>query len=230
MPSTPTHVIVLTGATRGLGWALTQQFVKLGHTVVGCGRSPNLVADLASKYPTPHQFSAVDVSNAEQVQTWAEAMLAKHGPPTLLLNNAAVINPNAPLWEVPQEEFDRLIDVNVKGVANVLRSYLPAMVARQRGVVVNFSSGWGRSTSPQVAPYCASKYAVEGLTLALAQELPQGMAALPLNPGVIDTDMLRSTFGASAGQYPSAEAWARRAAAFLLQLGPRDNGKSLSIS
>ena len=66
--------------------------------------------------------------------------------------------------------------------------------------------------------------------MALAQELPRGMAAIPLNPGVIDTDMLRGTWGESAGQYPSPEAWARRAAPFLLQLGPRDNGKSLSIS
>src|SRR5205823_14154043 len=109
------------------------------------------------------------------------------GPVDLLLNNAALINRSAVFWKVPVEEFDRLVDVNIKGVANVLRHFVPAMVARRRGVIVNFSSGWGRSVSPEEAPYCATKWAIEGLTLALAHELPRGVAALPLNPGVIDT-------------------------------------------
>jgi NAD(P)-dependent dehydrogenase (short-subunit alcohol dehydrogenase family) len=129
------------------------------------------------------------------------------------------------LWEVPAEEFDAVVDVNIKGVANVLRAFLPAMVARKTGVVVNFSSGWGRGTSPEVAPYCATKWAIEGLTRALAQELPRGMAAVPLNPGIIDTDMLRSCFGESAGSYPGPQEWAKKAAPFLLRLGPADNGK-----
>src|SRR5438552_145986 len=122
-----------------------------------------------------------------------------------------------------------LMAVNVMGVANVLRHFLPAMIERQSGVVVNFSSGWGRSTAPEVAPYCASKFAVEGLTRALAQELPAGMAAVPLNPGVIDTDMLRQAWADEAGGYPTADRWADRAAPFLLALGPKDNGKSLPV-
>jgi len=95
-------------------------------------------------------------------------------------------------------------------------------------VIANFSSGWGRSTSPEVAPYCATKYAVEGLTLALAQELPAGMCAVPLNPGIINTDMLQSCFGENAASYPTPEKWARKAVPFLLGLGPKDNGKSLT--
>jgi NAD(P)-dependent dehydrogenase (short-subunit alcohol dehydrogenase family) len=163
------------------------------------------------------------------VTDWAEAVLARHGAPDLLLNNAALMNDPVVLWQVPAEQFDRLIDVNVKGVANVVRAFVPAMVARGQGVIVNFSSGWGRGTSPQVAPYCASKFAVEGLTRALAQELPRGLAAVPLNPGIIDTDMLRQCFGGDAASYPSAEEWAEKAAPFLLGLGPRDNGKSLTV-
>jgi NAD(P)-dependent dehydrogenase (short-subunit alcohol dehydrogenase family) len=102
-------------------------------------------------------------------------------------------------------------------------------VARKQGVIVNFSSGWGRSTSPEVAPYCASKWAIEGLTQALAQELPPGMAAVPLNPGIIDTDMLRSCFGEGAAGYPSPEEWAQVAVPFLLGLGSKDNGKPLTV-
>jgi NAD(P)-dependent dehydrogenase (short-subunit alcohol dehydrogenase family) len=223
------RVIVLTGATRGLGRALTEGFVAEGHTVLGCGRSAEHVEELRSKFPAPHSFAVVDVTDASQVREWAES-LASHGPPDLLINNAAIINRTAPLWLVPAAEFDQLIDINVKGVANVIRSFVPGMVKRGSGVIVNLSSGWGRSTSPEVAPYCASKYAIEGLTLALAQELPQGMAAVPLNPGVIDTDMLRVAFGEQASQYPDAREWAGRAIPFLLRLGPRDNGKSLTVS
>jgi NAD(P)-dependent dehydrogenase (short-subunit alcohol dehydrogenase family) len=198
--------------------------------VLGCGRTPKAVDELQGTYVAPHHFATVDVVDAGKVQAWAAKLTHEYGPPDLLLNNAAIINSNASLWEVPREAFDHLIDVNIKGVANVLRSFLPAMVARRHGVVVNFSSGWGRSTAPGVAPYCASKFAIEGLTRALAQELPAGMAAVPLNPGIIDTDMLRSTFGESASSYPSAKDWATRAAPYLLQLGPRDNGKPLSIA
>ncbi|MBV9125505.1 MAG: SDR family NAD(P)-dependent oxidoreductase, partial [Planctomycetes bacterium] len=97
------------------------------------------------------------------------------------------------------------------------------------GVIVNFSSGWGRSTSAEVAPYCATKWAIEGLTKALAEELPPGMAAVPLNPGIIDTAMLRECFGADAAHYPRAEDWSRQAVPFLLRLGPGDNGKSLTV-
>ena len=71
---------------------------------------------------------------------------------------------------------------------------------------------------------------MEGLTLALAQELPAGMAAVPLNPGVIDTEMLRQCWAEGASSYPKAEAWATMAAPFILRLGPKDNGQSLSVA
>ncbi|HVK10258.1 MAG TPA: SDR family oxidoreductase [Gemmataceae bacterium] len=222
-------VIVLTGATRGLGRSLVPHFVAAGHTVAGCGRSAAGVADLRSEFGDPHRFMALDVTDAAAVGAWAADVLAAFGPPDLLLNNAALMNPVAPFWEIPAADFDRVIDVNVKGVANVLRAFVPAMVKRQAGVIVNVSSGWGRSTSPEVAPYCASKYAVEGLTLALAQELPKGMAAVPLNPGVIDTDMLRQAWGEAAEEYHPPEHWAKRAAPFLLNLSAKDNGRSLSV-
>jgi NAD(P)-dependent dehydrogenase (short-subunit alcohol dehydrogenase family) len=229
MATTARRRIVLTGVTRGLGRAMAEGFIELGHTVFGCGRSASELDQLRRRFGSPHDFAAVDVVRRDQVQAWADRLVAEHGAPDLLLNNAAIINANAPLWEVPAEEFDRLIDINIKGVANVLRSFVPAMIARNRGIIVNFSSGWGHSTSPEVAPYCASKYAIEGLTLALAQELPSGMAAIPLNPGIIDTQMLRSCFGAEAGQYPSAAGWAKRAVPFILKLDRGDNSKSMSV-
>lgn len=220
--------IVLTGVSRGLGRAMAERFIDAGDTVCGCARSVSAIDDLARRWPAPHSFANVDVANDDQVRDWAEIVLAG-GPVDLLINNAALINRNAVLWDVPWDEFDRLVDVNIKGVANVLRHFLPAMVKRRRGVIVNFSSGWGRSVSPEEAPYCATKWAVEGLTLALAHELPRGMAAVPLNPGVIDTDMLRTCWADDAGSYPSPKEWAERAVPFLLALGPKDNGRQLSV-
>lgn len=223
------RTVVVTGATRGLGRALVGELASLGQVVVGCGRSPEKLAELDRSFPAPHRFDAVDVADDAAVSRWAEQVLASHGPPDLVLNNAALINANRPLWEIPAAEFDEVLDVNVKGTVNVLRAFLPAMIDRGKGIVVNFSSGWGRSTSAEVAPYCATKWAIEGLTQALAQELPSGLAAIPLNPGIIDTDMLRSAFGAGAGRYPRPDAWARRAVPFLLSLGPRNNGDPLTV-
>jgi NAD(P)-dependent dehydrogenase (short-subunit alcohol dehydrogenase family) len=221
--------IVITGVTRGLGRALAEWYIGHGHTVAGCGRSGPAIFDLRFTHPEPHSFDAVDVTQPVKVSLWAERVLGSMGPPDFLINNAGLMNTPAPLWKVPAEEFGRVISVNVAGVANVIRSFAPAMVERGSGVIVNLSSGWGRSVSAEVAPYCATKWAVEGLTKALAEELPRGMAAVPLNPGVIDTDMLRMCFSAGASSYPKPEEWAKRAAPFILGLGPKDSGKSASV-
>ena len=224
------RVIVLTGATRGLGLAMVEKFVELGHTVFGCGRSRDLVENLRLRFRPPHDFAAVDVSLESQVEPWAARLLSSHGSPDLLINNAGVINQSAPLWQVPSDEFDRVIDVNVKGVANVIRHFVPAMIARKSGLIINLSSGWGRTVASDVAPYCASKWAIEGLTLALAEELPRGMGAIPVNPGIIDTDMLRSCFGGTASRYPSPTKWVEKAVPFLLSLNSRDSGKPQTIA
>jgi NAD(P)-dependent dehydrogenase (short-subunit alcohol dehydrogenase family) len=228
MPANP-KTILITGVSRGLGRALTEEFIRLGHVVIGCGRSEKEIAQLQKQFPAPNDFAAVDVSADEQVAAWAKRVLQSHAAPDLLLNNAGIINRNAPLWEVPAQEFSRVIDVNIKGVANVIRHFVPAMVARRAGVIVNFSSGWGRSTDAKVAPYCATKWAVEGLTQSLAQELPPGMASVPLNPGIIATDMLRSTFGGAATNYPVPREWAKTAAPFLLKLNATNNGEQLTV-
>ncbi len=224
------RLIVMTGVTRGLGLAMAEKFIELGHTILGCGRSREVIETLRSRYRPPHDFAALDVALESMVEPWAARLLSSHGPPDLLINNAAIINQNAPLWQVPAEEFDHVIDVNVKGVANVIRHFLPAMIARKSGLIINFSSGWGREVASEVAPYCASKWAIEGLTLALAEELPRGMAAIPLNPGVIDTDMLRSCFGGSASRYPAPRKWVEKAVPFILSLNSRDSGKQVTVA
>lgn len=223
------RLVLITGVSRGLGHAMAEEFARRGHVVVGCGRSRRPLEVLRARLGVTHRFDVVDVAHKAAVKAWAAAVLQSHGAPDLLINNAALINRNAPLWKVSAREFDSIIDVNIKGTANVLRHFVPAMVKAGRGVIVNFSSGWGRAVDAQVAPYCATKWAIEGLTRALALELPAGMAAVPLNPGIIDTAMLRSCFGEDAGGYPGPEQWAQRAVPFLLALGPHHNGKPLTV-
>jgi NAD(P)-dependent dehydrogenase (short-subunit alcohol dehydrogenase family) len=223
------RIVVMTGVTRGLGRAMTDELIRLGHTVLGCARTKKEIDQLHRKFKEPHDFYQVDTASDDEVKSWASLILSAHGPPDLLLNNAAIINRSAPLWEVTAREFSEVIDVNLKGVANVIRHFAPAMVKRKRGVIVNFSSGWGRSVEAEVAAYCASKWAVEGLTLALALEVPSGLAAVSLNPGIINTAMLQSAFGAAAETYISPQNWAKSAVPFILGLGPADNGKQLEV-
>jgi len=228
MPQGTDALVVLSGVTKGLGRAMAEEFIARGATVAGCGRSPEALGELKTKYPK-HHWTEVDVTDAKQVKGWAERVLKELRAPDFLINNAAMMNPNAPLWEQSIEDFSKIVDVNIKGVFHLIRSFVPAMVSRKRGVIVNFSSGWGRSTSAEVAPYCATKFAIEGLTQAMAQELPAGMAAVPLNPGVIDTDMLRSSFGGGAGAYPKPKEWVKKAVPFILGFTAKDNGRSLSV-
>ncbi|HYF52430.1 MAG TPA: SDR family NAD(P)-dependent oxidoreductase [Planctomycetota bacterium] len=224
----PGKLIVITGCTRGLGRAMVDKFIALDHTVIGCGRNKKDIAALAKQYSAPHDFTALDVASDSDVKGWAERVLKSHGAPDFLLNNAALMNPVQPLWTIAAKDFDALIDVNIKGVANTIRHFVPAMVKRGTGVIANFSSGWGRSTSPNVAAYCASKYAIEGLSQALAQELPSGMCCVPLSPGVINTDMLRQAWGDGASSYQDPASWAEKAVPYILRLSTRDNGRSLS--
>ena len=221
--------VVITGVSRGLGRAMAMGFAADGWTVSGCGTDADALRSLAQELGPDHLVQACDVTDAAAVEAFAAAVTERFGPPDLLLNNAATINPNKPLWEVTAGEFSRVIDVNLKGVHHVIRSFLPDMLQRGKGLVVNFSSGWGRSTSPEVAPYCATKWGIEGLTSALAQELPAGLAAVALNPGIIDTRMLRSCFGEGAGSYPTPEEWAQVAVPYLASLGSRHNGKALTV-
>lgn len=221
--------VAVTGVSRGCGRALAVELAAAGHEVHGCARDRSKLEELARTLGPGHTFQAVDVTDAAAVRAWAKTISAHGSGPDLVVNNAGLINSSAPLWEVNSSQLAAVVDVNVKGTAYVMQAFLPAMVAAQRGAIANFSSGWGRSVAPGVAPYCATKWAVEGLSLATAGEVPQGVAVVAVNPGIIHTEMLESCFGDDAGAYDDPGAWARRAAPFLLALGAPDNGSRVTI-
>ncbi|GLU06053.1 hypothetical protein SLE2022_231170 [Rubroshorea leprosula] len=229
--STAARTVLITGVSRGLGRALAVELSKRGHTVIGCSRTQTKLDSLQSELTSPdrHLLLAVDVRSNSSVEELARVVMEKKGVPDIIVNNAGTINKNNKIWDVPLEEFDTVIDTNVKGIANVLRHFIPLMLPNKRGIIVNMSSGWGRSGAALVAPYCASKWAIEGLSRSVAKELPDGMAVIALSPGVINTEMLESCFGASASLYQTPEAWALKAATMILNLTAADNGASLTV-
>lgn len=199
---------------------MVEGFKARGHRVFGCSRS----GESDGEY-----FFACDIADDQSVKAFADAVLEKVGPPDLLINNAALINRNAALWEFDDEEFTRIVDVNIRGTVNMIRHFVPAMIGARSGVVVNFSSYWGRSVSAEVTPYCTTKWAIEGLSRGLALELPSGMASVALNPGVIHTDMLQSCFGEGAASHISPVDWAEMAVPFIESFDASNNGESLTV-
>ncbi len=220
--------IVITGVSRGLGRAMALEFARRGHRIFGGARDTAAIQSLSDQPGGEHYFSGLDVSDENSVKLFAEQTHSRIKAPDLLINAAALINEPAPLWEVPSDEFSQLMEVNLTGVHRLISAFVPSMIAAGSGVIVNFSSGWGRSTSPDVAPYCATKWGIEGLTQALAQDLPPGLAAVAFNPGIIDTAMLQKCFGGEASHYPGPEEWARSAVPFLEALDSGNNGQSLT--
>ncbi len=206
---------------------MAKEFSIRGWKVAGCARSIEDIEILRSALHTDHCLHPFDVTRAEEVETFSKLVKIELGEPELLINNAGKINRNAPLTRVSPEEFASVLAVNLVGIHNMIRSFVPLMENVGRGIIVNFSSYWGQTAAPEVGPYCATKWGVEGLTRSLAQELPSGLAAVAFNPGIINTDMLRSTFGKDAENYELPDDWAKQAVSKMEELSLSDNGKTV---
>ena len=218
---------VITGISSGLGLALTRELLRLGHRVHGCGRRADPLGKDADRDGNYH-YRQIDIMDFDAVSAWASET-GKDGTIDFLIHNAAVIHENANLWEIDRKALRAVVDINITGTFHVLQAFLPFMLEKRHGMVATLSSGAGRHGFAKISGYCASKWAVEGLTKSLAQELPEGMAAFPVSPGMVDTDMLRTNFGEEAGNYQKADAWAQVAARFFLELEPGRSGESLTV-
>jgi NAD(P)-dependent dehydrogenase (short-subunit alcohol dehydrogenase family) len=182
--------VLITGVTSGLGLALAKEFSKQGHTVVGCGRRQETIDVLQHEFGHSHLFSALDVSDDAKVRRWAEQVHAQYDKMDIVINNAAITGVLSTLWESKAEDFAQVLNINVSGTANVIRHFVPHMQAANSGTIVNLSSEWGRTADAYVAAYCASKFAIEGLTKALAKELPSKMVTIALSPLIVWTNSL----------------------------------------
>ncbi|MGX5438720.1 SDR family oxidoreductase [Bacillus thuringiensis] len=221
--------VIITGVTQGLGRAMVDRFHELGWNIYGCGRSKDKIEELKKQYSKIHDFQVIDVSDSQQVNNWANYILNRHTAPDLIINNASIVNQNAQLWEITAQEFENVMNVNVNGVVNVIRAFVPAMVARKEGIIINMSSSWGREGEAELAPYCASKFAIEGITKSMALELPHGMAVVALDPGgSISTPMLKSCAPQYINESPTPETWSHKAIQYILNITIDENGDSLT--
>ncbi|WP_242244825.1 SDR family oxidoreductase [Bacillus cereus group sp. BfR-BA-01330] len=221
--------VIITDVTQGLGRAMVDRFHELGWNIYGCGRSKDKIEELKKQYSKIHDFQVIDVSDSQQVNNWANYILNTHTAPDMIINNASIVNQNAQLWKITAQEFENVMNVNVNGVVNVIRAFVPAMVARKEGIIINMSSSWGREGEAELAPYCASKFAIEGITKSMALELPHGMAVVALDPGgSISTPMLKSCAPQYINESPTPETWSHKAIEYILNITIDKNGDSLT--
>ena len=220
-------LVCISGCSKGLGRAMAIEFHSRGWRVAGGARNAEALEKLDKEIGDLCFFQAFDVSKSGEVENFAQSVEENLGIPDLLVNNAGIINKNAPLTQISPEEFASILSINLGGIHNMIRSFVPRMEKQGHGIIANFSSYWGQSTAPEVGPYCASKWGVEGLSRSLAQELPSGLTSVAFNPGIINTDMLRSCFGETATSYEKPESWVKKAVNALERICPSDNGKTI---
>ena len=257
-PQKPPRSIVIAGVTSRAGRALLGYYFRRGHIVAGCGRDEKEVESLRASHPGA-MLDVVNIMDDRDVGLWAAA-LEEAGTRFDLVIAADAISLEAPLgvvptaaWEVPAMDFNYMIDVNVKGVANVMRHLVPRMIrdntgdhgvgkatgsevagSEKGGAFVALSSAFGRTPHPGRAAYCASKFAIEGMVKSLAMSLPVPMCAVPLAPGNLaeeaaDAHEKLQDADAEARMRNVMDKWVTKAGPMILGLRRKDNGKSKSV-
>ena len=190
---------VVTGASRGIGRALTQRLAAAGQTVAAIARSATDLDDVAAA--TGAIPFALDVSDPAGVDDVFARILAELGVPDLLVNNAGISGGSGLTWELPERDWWRVFEINVRGTYLCTRAILPAMMARGSGRIVNLSSG--AATFPVgldndgelTSAYMASKAAVNRFTEAVAGECySAGVRVFSMSPGMVKTDMTQEVF------------------------------------
>jgi NAD(P)-dependent dehydrogenase (short-subunit alcohol dehydrogenase family) len=180
----------ITGASTGFGRLLAEEVLKAGGKVVATARKVDKVADLESQYPQAALALALDVTDAGQVDSAATQAIAKFGRIDVLVNNAGYGVAGA-IEEVSEAEFMPMFETNVFGLLRVTRAFLPQFRKQRSGNVLNLSSIGGVVSSPGMGYYNATKFAVEGISEALAAELaPLGVHVTIIEPGPFRTDFL----------------------------------------
>ena len=190
-------VAIITGGSRGIGYATADAFLREGATVILAASTQasadKAVAQLKEKYP---QATIAGISpNLADMKSVRDAFViatAQYGCVDILVNNAGV-SESTPFMNYTEETFDKVMDLNVKGVFNATRAAADCMIARGSGVILSTSSMVSISGQPSGFAYPASKFAVNGLTVSLARELgPKGIRVNAVAPGITETDMMKA--------------------------------------
>lgn len=190
-------VAIITGGSRGIGYATAERFLQEGASVIVTASTQNsadnAVKKLQEKYPEATVAGiSPDLSDLDSVREAFKDAAAKYGCVDILVNNAGV-SESTPFTEYTEETFDKVMDLNVKGVFNATRAASECMLEKGEGVILSTSSMVSISGQPSGFAYPASKFAVNGLTLSLARELgPKGIRVNAVAPGITETDMMKA--------------------------------------
>ena len=188
---------IITGGTRGIGFAAARAFLKEGAQVIIAGSSPESACKGVQKLRELYPDAVIDgispdLSSLDSVRAAFEQVISKYGHLDILVNNAGVSD-MVPFLEYTEENFERVMDLNVKGVFNAARAAADFMAQQGKGVILNTSSMVSLYGQPNGIAYPTSKFAVNGLTLSLARELgPKGIRVNAVAPGVTETDMMKA--------------------------------------
>ncbi|MET3824264.1 NAD(P)-dependent dehydrogenase (short-subunit alcohol dehydrogenase family) [Burkholderia sp. PvR073] len=182
------NVMLITGVSSGFGRALAQEALAVGHTVVGTVRSEAARQAFEALSPQAAIGRVLDVTDFERIDGVVADIEASVGPIDVLVNNAGYGHEGI-LEESPLSEMRRQFDVNVFGAVAMMKAVVPFMRERRRGRILNITSMGGHITMPGIAYYCGSKFALEGISDTLGQELaPFGIAVTAVAPGSFRTD------------------------------------------
>ncbi|MEO6830531.1 MAG: SDR family NAD(P)-dependent oxidoreductase [Acidobacteriaceae bacterium] len=195
MKSLTEKIVFITGASSGIGAACAEQFAAAGARLVLVARRDNLLRQMAAKLKTAGASDVhtigLDVRDAKQVQSAVDSLPREWQSIEILVNNAGLSRSLDKLHEGSIQDWDEMIDTNVKGLLYVTRAVVPGMVARGSGHVVNIGSTAGRMTYPKGAVYCATKAAENRISEGLRQDL----LGTPLRVTTIDPGMVETDFG-----------------------------------
>ena len=186
-------VVVITGASSGLGEATARRLVNGGAKVVLGARRMERLQALAQELGLDDQAVVkTDVTQRDQVEALVERAIQLHGRIDVMLNNAGVM-PHSPLERLKVEEWDQMIDVNIKGVLYGIAAAMPHMTAQKNGQIINVSSVAGHKVGPGSAVYAATKHAVRVISEGLRQEVkPYNIRSTIISPGAVDTELPNS--------------------------------------
>lgn len=184
---------VVTGAGRGIGAAIARRLASLGASVVLSGRSPKPLQATASQITADGGNAKVvpcDVSNLESVQALASFVEQNFGRIDILVNNAGVGSFSSPLHELTPEEWEKVLNINLRGVYYCIRGFASSMIRAKSGHIVNISSLAGKNALPNGAAYAASKWGLNGLSYSVAEELrPYNIRVAVVCPGSVNTEL-----------------------------------------
>lgn len=193
--------VVVTAGAQGIGLAITEAFVAAGATVHICDVNDDFLADAKKKFPQVSQ-SHTDVSKADQVDAMFAELKARWGALDVLVNNAGIAGPTAPVEDTALADWAQTIAVNLTGPFLCTRRAVPLLKAAGGGSIVNLSSIAGRLGFPLRTPYSASKFGVIGLTQTWAMELgPSRIRVNAILPGIVAGDRQERVIAAKAASY-----------------------------